>query len=580
METCDGGGLSPRQRSPLSVLLQILSAALTLPGGVATVRSLSQIRNSAPTMSLTPTQRIAFDTVAASLPFALDPSKVTVVPGVSYVRSPVKAHDYAVGVMAAFGAVVEHLGRVRGLPSQTLMLDRRRCGLLLNSLQLLFQNGYSTIMDTWGINPDNGTYRASDGRFVTMIGLHPHLRDRLLVALDCVNTAAGIQAAVEKKTAQQLEDEAIATGLPLGIVRTPAEWAAHPIGAEVLNRPMIDFQSTGREKKRLLGQARHRPLEGVRVVELTHVVAGPNCARFLAEQGADVIKVQPPMGDWVLPVWMDASWGKKNILLDIQGRRGMARLQELLASADVLIDGQRPGVLNRLGLDDDGLRAINPNLVRASLSCFPLGTAWAERPGFEQIAQAVSGTTHVHSTGMEAPTIVPALLNDYLTGYLVAIGAVAALAEREQHGGYFHVAASLSRCSSLAPTFAEPLDAEPYEPVRMQDLIDHGIDQPSPAGIFTRIAPAVTFSHTPSFVDRHPTLMNSMPDTTGWDAVPTELPIVPHGPSQLAREGKIYGLVECFGIEDRADGGGILSLASKSLVDYLMAHRNDAHPMS
>ena len=97
---------------------------------------------------------------------------------------------------------------------------------------------------------------------------------------------------------------------------------------------------------------------------------------------------------------------------------------------------------------------------------------------------------------------------------------------------------------------------------------------------FTRIAPAVTFSHTPSFVDRHPTLMNSMPDTTGWDAVPTELPIVPHGPSQLAREGKIYGLVECFGIEDRADGGGILSLASKSLVDYLMAHRNDAHPMS
>jgi hypothetical protein len=137
------------------------------------------------------------------------------------------------------------------------------------------------------------------------------------------------------------------------------------------------------------------------------------------------------------------------------------------------------------------------------------------------------------------------------------------------------VASSLSRCSSLAPSLAEPLDAEPYEPVRMTDLVEHGIDQPSPAGIFTRIAPAVEFSHTPSHVHRHPTLMNSMPDTTGWDDVPTAAPQVPHDPSKLARQGEIYGLVECFGIEDRSDGGGIMSLCSKSLIDYVLAHRND-----
>ncbi|MFM7522519.1 MAG: CoA transferase [Planctomycetota bacterium] len=520
-------------------------------------------------------QKKAYDTVAAALPFRIDGTKVTVTPGVSYVKSPVKAHDYAAGVMAAFGSVVEHLGTVRGLPAQTMQLDRRRCGLLLNGLQLLFQNGYATIMDKWGVNPDNGTYRAKDGRYVTMIGLHPHLRDRILGHLGCVNSAQGIQAAVEKKTAQQHEDEAIANKLPMGMVRTPEEWAAHPVGAEVLERPIIDFHGSGTAKKRLLGPAKHRPLEGVRVVELTHVVAGPNCGRFLAEQGADVIKVQPPIGDWVLPIWMDGSWGKKNILLDIGSRRGKGRFHELLSTADVLIDGQRPGVLNRLGYDDAGLEAINPNLVRASLSCFPLGTAWAERPGFEQIAQAVSGTMHVHSVGMAAPTVVTALINDYLTGYLVAIGVVAALAERDQKGGYYHVASSLSRCSSLAPGLAEPLDAEPYEPVRMQDLVKYGIDQPSPAGIFTRIAPAVEFSHTPSHTHRHPTLMNSMPDTTGWDDVPTTLPQIPHYPSKLAREGGIYGLVECFGIEDRSDGGGILSLASKSLVDYVLAHRND-----
>jgi len=524
---------------------------------------------------MNPKQRTAFDTVAASLPFALDAAKVSVAPGVAYVKSPVKAHDYAAGVMAAFGSVVEHLGTLRGLPAQTMKLDRRRCGLLLNSLQIHFQNGYNTIMDTWGVNPDNGTYRAKDGRFVTMIGIHPHLRDQLLVYLNCANSASAIQAAVEKKTSQELEDDAIRLHMPMGIVRTPQEWLAHPLGGEIAKRPLIDFAASGSEKKRLLGKAQHRPLEGVRVVELTHMVAGPACGRLLAEQGADVIKVQPPLGDWVLPIWMDGSWGKKNILLDIKGRRGKARFNELLASADVLLDGQRPGVLAALGLDDAGLKAINPNLVRASLSCFPIGTAWGTRPGFEQIAQAVSGTMHVHSAGMDSPTVVPALINDYLTGYLVAIGAVAALAEREQKGGFYHVASSLARCSTLAPSLAEPLDAEPYEPVRMQDLVEHAIDQPSPAGIFTRIAPAVEFSHTPSHAHRHPTLMNSMPDTTSWDAVPATAPQVPHYPSRLAREGAIYGLVECFGIEDRSDGGGIMSLASKSLFEYVRAHRND-----
>lgn len=520
-------------------------------------------------------QQQVYETISAALPFDLDASRITVEPGVSYVKSPIKAHDYAAGVMAAFGSVVEHLGTIRGLPAQTMTLNRRRCGLLLNGLQMHFQNGYSTIMDTWGVNPDNGTYRAKDGRFVTMIGLHPHLRDKLLGYLDCSNSAAAIQAAMEKKTAQEHEDDAIRLGLPMGVVRTPEEWLAHPEGAAVAKRPIVDFAASGNDKKRLLGPAKHRPLEGVRVVELTHVVAGPNAARLLAEQGADVIKVQPPLGDWVLPIWMDGSWGKKNILLDIQGRRGKARFHELIASADVLIDGQRPGVLARMGLDDAGLKALNPNLVHASLSCFPLGTAWAERPGFEQIAQAVSGTMHVHSEGMDAPTVVPALINDYLTGYLVALVAVAALAEREEKGGFYHVASSLSRCSTMAATLGEPLDAEPYEPARMSDLVEFGIDQPTDAGIFTRIAPAVEFSHTPSHVHQHPTLMNSKPATTGWDDVPTSAPQIPHYPSKLAQEGEIYGLVECFGIEDRSDGGGIMSLASPSLMQYVMEHRND-----
>lgn len=109
----------------------------------------------------------------------------------------------------------------------------------------------------------------------------------------------------------------------------------------------------------------------------------------------------------------------------------------------------------------------------------------------------------------------------------------------------------------------------------MKDLVTYGIDQPSPVGIFTRIAPAVEFSHTPSHTHLHPTLMNSMPATTGWDEVPAAAPQVPHHLSKLAQAGEIYGLVECFGIEDRGDGGGVMSLCSKSLIDEVLAHRDD-----
>ena len=126
-----------------------------------------------------PIQKKAYDTVSAAVPFAIDPAKITVEPGVSYLPSPIKLHDYAVGVMAAFGSVVEHLGRVRGLPSQTMTLNRRLSGFHLNELQTQFLNGYSVMLDTWPMGADNGTYRTKDERYVQMIGLFPHMVNAL-----------------------------------------------------------------------------------------------------------------------------------------------------------------------------------------------------------------------------------------------------------------------------------------------------------------------------------------------------------------------------------------------------------------
>jgi len=518
-------------------------------------------------MMTNPFQRKAYDAVAAALPFAIDPARITVEPGVSYLPSPVKLHDYAAGVMAAFGSVVEHLGRVRGLPAQTMTLNRRLCGFHLNELQTQFLNGYSVMMDTWPMAADNGTYRTKDGRYVQMIGLFPHLALGLTAHLQCANTPEAIQAAVEKYTAQQLEDEVAQLNLALGIVRTPQEWLAHPQGAATAKLPVFDIDQQGSTKKRVLGTAKYRPLEGVRVVDLTNVVAGPTAGFVLAEQGADVIYVHPPRGDWVTPIWLSVNWGKKTILTDIKSPDGKKRFIDLLASADVLISSQRPGALDHLGLSEAELRDINPNLVYAAESWAPPGTPWALRRGFEQIAQAVTGTMHVHSEGLglEAPTVVPALMNDHLTGYLLAIPVVAALAEREEKGGFWRVDSSLTRTSMLGNELVGSVDDEPYAPVTVQDLIDYGVDQDSPWGTFTRFTPPVAFSHTPSMALRAPAWPGTDPDTIGWTANPAgdAPPQMPHYPSKLAREGRIRNLAPNFGIEDRGDGGGVVGLVSK-----------------
>lgn len=520
-----------------------------------------------------PLQRAAYDKIAHALPVSLDPSKVAVEPGVSYARGPVKAHDYASGVMAAYGSLIELIGTMRGLPSQTMSLNRRLNGLHLNSGQLQYLNGYGTLMDTWPIGPDNGTYKAKDGRYVTIIGLHPHLRDALLDYFGCANTAAALQAAIGRKNAQDIEDELAARKLPCGIMRSPEEWLAHPQGEATAKRPLIDIERHGAEKRRVLGGAKKRPLEGVRVVEIANLVAGPTIARVLAEQGADVIKVQAPVSDITYPLMLDVSWGKRNMLLDVKSRFGKARFADLIAGADVLVSSQRPGALAEMGFSDEALKALNPNLVVGSVSFAPPGTPWGERRGFEQVAQSVSGMMHLTSEGMPSVTMVSVLINDYLTGYLGGIGVLAALAARETEGGFWKVNASLVRCGTMGASLVAPRHGEPYEPVTLRDMMDFAIDQETPQGTYTRLDFPVSFSRTPSFFACGPALPGTTRDIASW-MEPGEMPDEPqHTKSHLVRGGLLRSFISSHGIEDRGDGGGELSLASHSLMKLAMALR-------
>ena len=131
---------------------------------------------------------------------------------------------------------------------------------------------------------DNGTYRTKDGRYV-QIGLFPHLAKGLTAHLQCADTPEAIQAAVEKHTAQELEDEFAGLNLALGMVRTPREWLAHSQGAATAKLPVFGIHQQGTTKQRALGTAQYRPLEGVRVVDLTNVVAGPTAGFRVGRAG-------------------------------------------------------------------------------------------------------------------------------------------------------------------------------------------------------------------------------------------------------------------------------------------------------
>jgi crotonobetainyl-CoA:carnitine CoA-transferase CaiB-like acyl-CoA transferase len=197
------------------------------------------------------------------------------------------------------------------------------------------------------------------------------------------------------------------------------------------------------------------PLAGLRVVDLSTVLAGPYCAMVLADLGADVVKVEPPEGDatrgWGPPWVGDEAAGtrtaayflavnrnKRSIRLDLRAPAGAAVLRRLLVGADVLVENFRPGSLARLGFDDEMLRSLEPRLVHLAITGYgPDGPA-AERPGYDFVIQAVAGlmsiTGDADADGGH-PTKVGVAISDVVTGLYGAIGVLAALAARDRPGG-------------------------------------------------------------------------------------------------------------------------------------------------
>ncbi|AHC99655.1 CoA transferase [Leisingera methylohalidivorans] len=311
-------------------------------------------------------------------------------------------------------------------------------------------------------DPIAGNYQAADG----WIRLHtnlPHHRRAALQVLGCEGNRSGAEAAVRHWQAGILEKEIVTAGGAAAAMRSRTDWLAHPQGSAVAAEPLIHWISPRKIQLRNRPEATaDRPLAGLRVLDLTRVLAGPVSTRTLAGFGAEVLRIDPP--GWDEPgVISDISLGKRMASLDLRSNEGRQRFETLLSNTDVLVHGYRPGVLDGLGYGADARRRIAPNAVEVTLDAYGWTGPWAQRRGFDSLVQMSAGiaeTGRVQArTGNPHPLPVQAL--DHATGYLMAAAVLSALAAAAQGEEVPAARLSLARTAELLAglqKYAEGLD--------------------------------------------------------------------------------------------------------------------------
>jgi crotonobetainyl-CoA:carnitine CoA-transferase CaiB-like acyl-CoA transferase len=287
-------------------------------------------------------------------------------------------------------------------------------------------------------------WRTADG-WVRTHANYPHHRARLLDALGVPEDAAAVEAALAERSALDVEEAVYAAGGLAVALRSPAEWAAHPQAADIAKRPLVEQGWLDKARVRAFAPLDASPLlpaAGLRVLDLTRVLAGPVATRTLALLGADVLRLDAPGLPELPDQHADTGLGKRSATLDLATDR--QTFEELLAAADVVVTGYRPGALDRFGLSAEALAERRPGVVVAQLSAWGAYGPWRERRGFDSLVQAATGIAVLEGSA-ERPGALPAQALDHGTGYLLAAAVLRALTEQSYEGGSRFVRLALAR---------------------------------------------------------------------------------------------------------------------------------------
>jgi crotonobetainyl-CoA:carnitine CoA-transferase CaiB-like acyl-CoA transferase len=346
-----------------------------------------------------------------------------------------------------------------------------------------------------------GVYRTRDERWIYFQRLFPHHRERLLSVLRCNEDEAEIEQAVGGWDGLALEEAVVSAGASCGLVRSYAEWSEHPQAQALAELPLLEVVKIGDSAVEPLASGPSRPLEGVRVLDLTRVLAGPTCARTLAEHGADVLRIGTLRWPDNEGMMRDTGFGKRSAALDLDDPAQADVLRGLLGGADVFSQGYRPGALARRGLSPEEVAAARPGIVYVSISAFGHTGPWHARRGFDSVVQSVSGIALEHA--METrPRFAPANPLDYMTGYLAAAGAITALRRRAHEGGSYLVRVSLAQTGRWLTSLPR-VDAAGAGPDLPRERLDALMDvTETPFGRLRHLAPVAQMSATPARWER------------------------------------------------------------------------------
>jgi crotonobetainyl-CoA:carnitine CoA-transferase CaiB-like acyl-CoA transferase len=416
--------------------------------------------------------------------------------------TPFRIGTAGAATIAASGLAAAQLWRERTGRRQQVTVDLRQAAASLRS------GHYMKLADakvSTARNTIMGVYPTRDGRWSYLHCNFPNHRAAALGVLGVAEDRDAVTRAVATWDAADLEEAIIAAKGAGGMARTQSEWAKHPQAAAVAALPLMEVMRIGDAAPEPLPPG-DRPLSGIRVLDLTRVLAGPTCARTLAEHGADVLKITaahlPNLGyqEW------DTGHGKLSAELDLRKPENVEILRGLVRKADVFSQGYRPGTLAGRGLSPEELAALRPGVVYVSLSAFGHTGPWAARRGFDTVVQTVSGITirqaECFPGKTPGPQFYPVSAIDYCTGYLMAFGAMVALARRAREGGSWLVRISLAQVGKWIVDLGEvPAAALKDVPAEFAgDEVERwSTVSKTPSGELRHLKPAVQLSETPAY---------------------------------------------------------------------------------
>lgn len=423
-----------------------------------------------------------------------DPALVEIVGADPVLPTRFRVGDAAAAALAACGLQAAEIWERRGGRPQRVRVDVTGAAASLVGFAFQRAVGPAGIPAFDPARNVTGIYPTRDGGHFLLHGSFPDTQTRALALLGCDEDVKAVAERIAGWDAQALEDAIAERGLCGARVRSAEEWSSHPQGRALASRPVVEVIQIGESRPEPFRPGA-RPLDGVRVLDLTRVLAGPTCGRTLASHGADVLRIGSPKLPFIAPFVIDTSHGKRSAHLDLDDARDAERLGALVRDADVFTQGYRSGALEKRGFGPAALHALRPGIVTTSINCYGHEGPWTGRPGWEQLAQAVTGIAHEHG-GASDPRLLPAAATDYNTGYLAALGTMIALERRARVGGSWHVRASL--CQTGMWLARMPRSHEPGAGLTPEQVRPFLTRSETVYGPLEHLGPIVELSETPA----------------------------------------------------------------------------------